>query len=166
MVLTVDLMDTRSRQVNLVDLAGSENSNLAGSAGTRLKEGASINKSLLTLGRVIKALAEASDEVGNPEHSLQVHGKHYFQAMRRPFCFGSEVAWTNDFTFFFRVCVCVFFSHVNVEVVLGLCFRTSGNGSGWKNVLCNARFSHIPAAAPPMPRDRDRVIMVRHSERK
>ncbi|CAM9685659.1 unnamed protein product, partial [Sphacelaria rigidula] len=50
-------------KVNLVDLAGSENSNSAGSAGTRLKEGASINRSLLTLGRVIKALADASDEV-------------------------------------------------------------------------------------------------------
>lgn len=47
-------------QVNLVDLAGSENSNTAGSAGTRLKEGAAINKSLLTLGRVIKALVDAS----------------------------------------------------------------------------------------------------------
>lgn len=50
-------------QVNLVDLAGSENSNAAGSAGTRLKEGAAINKSLLTLGRVIKALVESSAEV-------------------------------------------------------------------------------------------------------
>lgn len=50
-------------QVNLVDLAGSENSSAAGSAGTRLKEGAAINKSLLTLGRVIKALVESSAEV-------------------------------------------------------------------------------------------------------
>lgn len=47
----------------MVDLAGSENSNTAGSAGTRLKEGAAINKSLLTLGRVIKALVDASSEV-------------------------------------------------------------------------------------------------------
>lgn len=47
-------------KVNLVDLAGSENSNTAGSEGTRLKEGAAINKSLLTLGRVIKALVDAS----------------------------------------------------------------------------------------------------------
>lgn len=49
--------------MNLVDLAGSENSNTAGSAGTRLKEGAAINKSLLTLGRVIKALVDSSVEV-------------------------------------------------------------------------------------------------------
>ncbi|CAM9416228.1 unnamed protein product, partial [Choristocarpus tenellus] len=52
--------DTVSKVVNLVDLAGSENSNSAGSTGMRLKEGASINKSLLTLGRVIKALAAAA----------------------------------------------------------------------------------------------------------
>ncbi|CAB1115967.1 unnamed protein product [Ectocarpus sp. CCAP 1310/34] len=52
-------------KVNLVDLAGSENANTAGSAGTRLKEGAAINKSLLTLGRVIKALVDASTE-GRP----------------------------------------------------------------------------------------------------
>ncbi|CAM9743809.1 unnamed protein product, partial [Ectocarpus sp. 8 AP-2014] len=44
---------------------GSENANTAGSAGTRLKEGAAINKSLLTLGRVIKALVDASTE-GRP----------------------------------------------------------------------------------------------------
>jgi hypothetical protein len=45
-------------KINLVDLAGSENANTAGSEGDRLKEGASINKSLLTLGRVIKTLAD------------------------------------------------------------------------------------------------------------
>jgi len=44
-------------KVNLVDLAGSESVKLAATSGERLKEGASINKSLLTLGRVIKALA-------------------------------------------------------------------------------------------------------------
>lgn len=47
-------------KVNLVDLAGSENARLAGSTGEQLKEGAAINKSLLTLGRVIKALAAAA----------------------------------------------------------------------------------------------------------
>jgi kinesin family protein 1 len=45
-------------KVNLVDLAGSENARQAGTTGERLKEGASINKSLLTLGRVIKTLAD------------------------------------------------------------------------------------------------------------
>ncbi|XP_034738211.1 kinesin-like protein KIF14 [Etheostoma cragini] len=45
-------------KINLVDLAGSERSNSAQTSGDRLKEGASINKSLLTLGKVIFALSE------------------------------------------------------------------------------------------------------------
>ncbi|XP_076822922.1 kinesin-like protein KIF14 isoform X2 [Clavelina lepadiformis] len=49
---------SRRSQVNLVDLAGSERSSTAGTSGQRLKEGASINKSLLTLGKVISALSE------------------------------------------------------------------------------------------------------------
>jgi kinesin family protein 1 len=42
----------------LVDLAGSERANSTGATGVRLKEGANINKSLTTLGKVISALAE------------------------------------------------------------------------------------------------------------
>ncbi|KAF1385577.1 hypothetical protein PFLUV_G00109210 [Perca fluviatilis] len=45
-------------KINLVDLAGSERSNSAQTSGDRLREGASINKSLLTLGKVISALSE------------------------------------------------------------------------------------------------------------
>uniref|UniRef100_A0AAQ4NX01 Kinesin-like protein KIF14 n=1 Tax=Gasterosteus aculeatus aculeatus TaxID=481459 RepID=A0AAQ4NX01_GASAC len=45
-------------RINLVDLAGSERCNSAGTSGDRLREGASINKSLLTLGKVISALSE------------------------------------------------------------------------------------------------------------
>ncbi|XP_019731037.1 kinesin-like protein KIF14 isoform X1 [Hippocampus comes] len=45
-------------KINLVDLAGSERSNAAQTSGDRLREGASINKSLLTLGKVICALAD------------------------------------------------------------------------------------------------------------
>lgn len=41
---------------NLVDLAGSERASQALSAGTRLKEGCHINRSLLTLGTVIRKL--------------------------------------------------------------------------------------------------------------
>jgi kinesin family member 1 len=51
-------MYTVVSKINLVDLAGSENAATAGSTGDRLKEGAAINKSLLSLGRVIKALAD------------------------------------------------------------------------------------------------------------
>ncbi|OQS07958.1 kinesin [Thraustotheca clavata] len=45
-------------KVNLVDLAGSERAAGTGAVGTRLKEGANINKSLSALGNVINALVE------------------------------------------------------------------------------------------------------------
>ena len=41
-----------------MDLAGSERATSTGATGDRLKEGAEINKSLTTLGRVIQALAD------------------------------------------------------------------------------------------------------------
>jgi len=41
---------------NFVDLAGSERASQALSAGSRLKEGCHINRSLLTLGTVIRKL--------------------------------------------------------------------------------------------------------------
>ncbi|KDQ65088.1 hypothetical protein JAAARDRAFT_146452 [Jaapia argillacea MUCL 33604] len=47
-------------RINLVDLAGSERANSTGATGVRLKEGANINKSLTTLGKVISSLAVAS----------------------------------------------------------------------------------------------------------
>ncbi|XP_060934575.1 kinesin-like protein KIF14 [Limanda limanda] len=47
-----------SSRINLVDLAGSERCKTAQTSGDRLREGASINKSLLTLGKVISALSE------------------------------------------------------------------------------------------------------------
>lgn len=45
-------------RINLIDLAGSERCRSAQTSGDRLREGASINKSLLTLGKVISALSE------------------------------------------------------------------------------------------------------------
>uniref|UniRef100_A0A7N8X7Y3 plus-end-directed kinesin ATPase n=1 Tax=Mastacembelus armatus TaxID=205130 RepID=A0A7N8X7Y3_9TELE len=51
-------------KISLVDLAGSERADSTGAKGTRLKEGANINKSLTTLGKVISALAEL-DSVPN-----------------------------------------------------------------------------------------------------
>lgn len=50
--------------LSLVDLAGSERANSTGATGQRLKEGANINKSLTTLGKVISALALASQNDG------------------------------------------------------------------------------------------------------
>uniref|UniRef100_A0A8C1FUA1 plus-end-directed kinesin ATPase n=1 Tax=Cyprinus carpio carpio TaxID=630221 RepID=A0A8C1FUA1_CYPCA len=47
-------------KISLVDLAGSERADSTGAKGTRLKEGANINKSLTTLGKVISALAEVN----------------------------------------------------------------------------------------------------------
>jgi hypothetical protein len=47
-----------------VDLAGSERANSTGATGQRLKEGANINKSLTTLGKVISGLAVASQSEG------------------------------------------------------------------------------------------------------
>ena len=45
-------------KISLVDLAGSERADATGATGARLKEGANINRSLTTLGKVISALAE------------------------------------------------------------------------------------------------------------
>jgi kinesin family protein 1 len=54
-------MDTEKvAKISLVDLAGSERANSTGATGARLKEGAEINRSLSTLGRVIAALADLS----------------------------------------------------------------------------------------------------------
>lgn len=48
---------TKRSKISLVDLAGSERVSFTGASGDRLKEGVSINKSLLTLGKVIAALS-------------------------------------------------------------------------------------------------------------
>ncbi|KAL1978355.1 hypothetical protein VTN31DRAFT_1214 [Thermomyces dupontii] len=54
-------MDTEKvAKISLVDLAGSERATSTGATGARLKEGAEINRSLSTLGRVIAALADIS----------------------------------------------------------------------------------------------------------
>ncbi|XP_042155384.1 kinesin-like protein KIF1B isoform X8 [Oncorhynchus tshawytscha] len=55
-----DLSTEKVSKISLVDLAGSERADSTGAKGTRLKEGANINKSLTTLGKVISALAEVS----------------------------------------------------------------------------------------------------------
>ncbi|KAL5168628.1 Kinesin-like protein KIN-7G [Glycine soja] len=51
-----DKSSSLSASVNFVDLAGSERASQTHSAGTRLKEGCHINRSLLTLGTVIRKL--------------------------------------------------------------------------------------------------------------
>lgn len=51
-------LTTKRSRISLVDLAGSERVSQTCASGERLKEGVSINRSLLTLGRVINALAD------------------------------------------------------------------------------------------------------------
>jgi len=53
-----NLTTEKQSKISLVDLAGSERADSTGATGDRLKEGANINKSLTTLGKVIAALAE------------------------------------------------------------------------------------------------------------
>ncbi|KAM3851309.1 kinesin-like protein KIF16B isoform 3-T3 [Vipera latastei] len=53
-------------KIHLVDLAGSERADATGATGVRLKEGGNINKSLVTLGNVISALADISQDASNP----------------------------------------------------------------------------------------------------
>ncbi|KAL1897311.1 hypothetical protein Sste5346_004047 [Sporothrix stenoceras] len=67
LMLTQKKFDTETKmemekvaKISLVDLAGSERATSTGATGARLKEGAEINRSLSTLGRVIAALADLS----------------------------------------------------------------------------------------------------------
>jgi len=61
--------ETESK-IHLVDLAGSERANATGATGQRLKEGSHINKSLVTLGSVISALAEAGHKQNSGKHFI------------------------------------------------------------------------------------------------
>ncbi|XP_064293676.1 LOW QUALITY PROTEIN: kinesin-like protein KIF1C [Phalacrocorax carbo] len=62
-----DLHTEKVSRISLVDLAGSERADASGAKGTRLKEGANINKSLTTLGKVISTLAEANSKKKKPD---------------------------------------------------------------------------------------------------
>ncbi|XP_073726242.1 kinesin-like protein KIF1A isoform X23 [Misgurnus anguillicaudatus] len=59
-------------KISLVDLAGSERADSTGAKGTRLKEGANINKSLTTLGKVISALAEVDSGINKNKKKKKV----------------------------------------------------------------------------------------------
>ena len=54
-----DNVQTKRSKISLVDLAGSERVSNTGIVAERLREGVSINKSLLTLGKVISTLTES-----------------------------------------------------------------------------------------------------------
>ncbi|XP_072031002.1 kinesin-like protein KIF16B isoform X2 [Amphiura filiformis] len=61
-----DMPSETVSKINLVDLAGSERADATGATGNRLKEGANINKSLVTLGNVISALADCASSAMSP----------------------------------------------------------------------------------------------------
>ncbi|GJQ83392.1 hypothetical protein Trydic_g18497, partial [Trypoxylus dichotomus] len=60
----------KTGKLNLVDLAGSENISKSGAIDKRAREAGNINQSLLTLGRVIKALTEKNTHVPYRESKL------------------------------------------------------------------------------------------------
>lgn len=71
-ILTQRIYDTllnrkgeKVSKISLVDLAGSERADSTGAEGVRLKEGATINKSLTTLGKVISALESNTKKKGS-----------------------------------------------------------------------------------------------------
>ncbi|KAF5019152.1 hypothetical protein F66182_8857 [Fusarium sp. NRRL 66182] len=79
LMLTQKKMDTDTKmeaekvaKISLVDLAGSERATSTGATGARLKEGAEINRSLSTLGRVIAALADLSTGAKKKKGASQV----------------------------------------------------------------------------------------------
>lgn len=59
-----------------MDLAGSERAKSTGASGAQLKEGANINKSLTTLGKVISALASASQAEAKPKGKKGAPAEH------------------------------------------------------------------------------------------
>uniref|UniRef100_A0AAQ5YV94 plus-end-directed kinesin ATPase n=1 Tax=Amphiprion ocellaris TaxID=80972 RepID=A0AAQ5YV94_AMPOC len=68
--METDNTSEKVSKISLVDLAGSERADSTGAKGTRLKEGANINKSLTTLGKVISALGELGPADINYDETL------------------------------------------------------------------------------------------------
>ena len=83
-------------KISLVDLAGSERADATGATGARLKEGANINRSLTTLGKVISALAEQVMGCIVTSH----FGGHFCEG---PLCFA---VMGNIVVFYFKGILC------------------------------------------------------------
>ncbi|KAI5287179.1 Kinesin, partial [Ascosphaera acerosa] len=71
--LATDETTERTARIRLVDLAGSERAKATEATGERLREGSNINRSLATLGRVMKALATSSSS--RPSSPSKQHRK-------------------------------------------------------------------------------------------
>lgn len=96
-----------TRPDSLVDLAGSERANSTGATGQRLKEGANINKSLTTLGKVISSLAMASQSEGKKgKKGKDADFVPYRDSVRdcRPFFVEAPVVLTTLRMFFLYAC--------------------------------------------------------------
>jgi kinesin family protein 1 len=72
--VNAELSSDKVSKISLVDLAGSERADSTGATGARLKEGANINKSLTTLGKVIAALAKASNAAASADTAPKKKG--------------------------------------------------------------------------------------------
>ncbi|CAM9519566.1 unnamed protein product, partial [Chrysoparadoxa australica] len=77
---------TRVSKIALIDLAGSERANTTGASGERLREASNINKSLSTLGDVIKALAKktapSTKSLANGSQAPNTEGNEVFVPYR------------------------------------------------------------------------------------
>lgn len=94
---TARKQQTKRSKISLVDLAGSERVSHTCASGERLKEGVSINKSLLTLGKVIAALADAKKNSFVPYREsvltwlLRVSSNNLFIFLSYDFCIYSMI---------------------------------------------------------------------------
>ena len=78
----------KSSAINLVDLAGSERADSSGATGDRLREGASINKSLSALGNVISVRA-------SPQPPSIAHALLRFSFTVLPFTFSLSLSLSS-----------------------------------------------------------------------
>lgn len=122
----------------MVDLAGSENITRSGAVEQRAKEAGNINKSLLTLGRVITALVEGQGHVPYRDSKLTRLLRDSLGG-RTKTCIIATVAPT-----------------VQCQVSTGMGRPGSNEGGGWKPKGI-ARGSRRPPAEPPAVGCRPRV---------
>ncbi len=129
--------------LNLVDLAGSERLSQSGSAGDRLKETKSINKSLSNLGSVIMALANKESHIPYRNSKLTYLLQNSLGGNSKTY-----VVW-------YSVCTVVFLSYSQarwLECILNHCafscvacrlmfVNVSPQAESYQETLCSLRFA-------------------------